>query len=216
MRETNPDPQAPVRVLICDDQWVVRLGLRTNLEQWPETQVVGEAANGNEAVEKASKLRPEVVLMDLEMPEKDGATATAEIVEAMPGTKVVVFSQYDAASDVLRAVEAGATGFVFKYDSAEDLRGALREVATGGALLASKAALRLLEQIKGGPDVLTPREVEVLQLVSEGLKAVAIGNRLQIKESTVKGHLTSLFEKLNAQDRTSAVVEAYRRGIIRL
>ena len=127
-----------------------------------------------------------------------------------------MYSQYDDARDVLRAVEAGATGFVFKYDAAEELRGALREVAGGGAPLASKAALRLLEQIQGGPEVLTSREIAVLQLVAEGLKASAIGNHLKIKESTVKGHLTSLFDKLNAQDRTSAVVEAYRRGIIRL
>ena len=206
-----------IRLLICDDHPVVRSGLRGMLESQSDLEVVAEAANGEEAVSLSRRHHPDVILMDLRMPKIDGVVATERIRAERPDTKVLILTTYETDADILRAVSVGAVGFLLKDSPEEQIFGAIRDVARGGSPLAPSVAARLVERVRGNNDnILSSREVEILQLVSRGVNNKSIANELWISEATVKSHLNRIFDKLDAVDRTSAVTAALRRGIMRL
>jgi DNA-binding NarL/FixJ family response regulator len=199
------------------DHPVVRDGLRGMLASKDGFQVVGEAASGAEAVAVCHRERPDVVLMDLQMPEMDGATATAEITARFPETRVPVLTTYDTDADILRAVEAGATGYLLKDTPRERLFPAIQAAARGETVLAPAVATRLVSRMRRpATEALTAREVEVLELVARGSSNADIAAALFISEATVKTHLLHSFAKLGVDDRTAAVVAAPERGIIAL
>ena len=207
----------PVRVVIVDDHPVVRDGLRGMLAGDEELSVVGEAGNGEDAVRLVARLEPDVVLMDLRMPGCDGVDATARIVAAKPHVRVLVLTTYDAETDVLRAVEAGASGYVLKDAPVDELRRAVRATAAGETVLAPAAAAKLVRQTRLPPvEALSPRELEVLELVARGATNREVGRALHVSEATVKSHLLHAFTKLGVNDRTAAVTTALARGLIRL
>jgi DNA-binding NarL/FixJ family response regulator len=204
-----------VRVLIVDDHPVVRVGLRGMLAAADDLDVVGEAGSGQEALVLIATLRPDVVLMDLRMPGVDGATATARIGERFPDVRVLVLTTYDTDSDILRAIEAGAAGYLLKDAPIATLVEAVRAAARGETVLAPPVAARLVTRMRApAVEQLTPREVEVLSLVARGLSNVEIGRALFIGEATVKTHLLRAFAKLGVNDRTAAVTAALARGIL--
>jgi DNA-binding NarL/FixJ family response regulator len=206
-----------IRLLIADDHPVVRDGLRGMLANEADFEVVGEAASGAEAVLLTERERPDVVLMDLQMPGVDGATATAEITERFPGTRVLVLTTYDTDADILRAVEAGATGYLLKDAPRERLFPAIRSAARGETVLAPTVATRLVNRMRvPAEEALTSREIEVLGLVARGSSNADVAASLFISEATVKTHLLHIFGKLGVDDRTAAVVSALERGIIAL
>jgi DNA-binding NarL/FixJ family response regulator len=206
-----------IRILLADDHPVVRDGLRGMLAGEDGFEVVGEAASGAEAVAVCDRQRPDVVLMDLQMPEMDGATATAEITTRFPGTRVLVLTTYDTDADILRAVEAGATGYLLKDTPRERLFPAIRAAARGETVLAPVVATRLVSRMRRpATEALTAREVEVLELVARGSSNADIAAALFISEATVKTHLLHAFAKLDVDDRTAAVVAALERGSIAL
>ncbi len=204
-----------VRVLVVDDHPVVRAGLRGMLSGDPEIEVVGEASSGAEALVLIERDRPEVVLMDLRMPGMDGVAATAAIGERFPGVRVLIVTTYDTDTDILRAVEAGATGYLLKDTPRDQLTAAVHAAARGETVLAPRVAAKLVTRMRApAADNLTPREIEVLGAVSAGLTNAEIGRRLFIGEATVKTHLIRVFAKLGVDDRTAAVTVAMRRGIL--
>ena len=200
-----------IRVLLVDDHPVVRSGLAGLLGEEPDIEVVGEASDGAEGVELASSLAPDLVLMDLRMPGMDGATATAAITGA--GGRVLVLTTYDTDADILRAVEAGATGYLLKDTPREQLVEAVRSAARGDTVLAPPIAAKLMRQVRGH-EQLTPRELEVLGLVAQGRSNGEIARELFIGEATVKTHLLRIFDKLDVDDRTRAVTVAMERGYL--
>lgn len=205
-----------VRLLIADDHPVVRMGLRGMLEGQPDLKVIAEAEDGEEAVEMARRLRPDVVLMDLKMPKQDGVAATETIVREAPGSRVLVLTTSDSGADILRAVEAGATGYVLKDAPRDDIFRAVRAAAEGKPVLAPSAAAHLMERVRWPADEsLSGREVEVLQLVAKGKGNKDIAAELWISEATVKSHLLHIYGKLGASDRASAVASAMQRGILK-
>ncbi|MFC1921673.1 response regulator [Chloroflexota bacterium] len=206
-----------IRLVIADDHLVVRDGLRGVLESQPDFEVVGEASNGEEAVQLTSSLKPEVVLMDLRMPVMDGVTAIREIKDNQPDVQVLVLTTYDSDADILPAIEAGATGYLLKDASREELFSAVRATASGESVLAPGVAARLIGRMRApAEEKLSNREVEVLQLVAEGDSNSEIASRLHISQATVKSHLIHIFGKLGVSDRTAAVTVALKRGILRL
>jgi len=207
----------PIRILIADDHPVVRSGLESMLAKQPDFEVVGEAENGMEAVRLAKELSPDVILMDLRMPEMDGAAVTGKISKDHPETRVLVLTTYDTDADILRAVEAGATGYLLKDAPREELYEAVRSTASGKPLLTPAVTAMLMRSIRE-PRTQKPsaREVEVLELVRKGLSNKGIGRELHISEATVKTHLIHVFGKLGVDDRTAAVSVALERGILRL
>jgi len=202
-----------IRVLLVDDHPVVRSGLAGLLGGEPDIEVVGEASDGSEGVERAEALQPDVVLMDLRMPVMDGVEATTLIVAA-GGPRVLVLTTYDTDADILRAVEAGATGYLLKDTPREALVEAVRSASRGETVLAPPLAAKLMRQVRSN-DQLTPREVEVLALVSRGMSNGDIAQELFIGEATVKTHLLHAFDKLGVSDRTAAVTTAMRLGVLR-
>ena len=208
----------PIRILVVDDHPVVRSGLVALLAVETDLLVVGEAADGLEALACVQSLAPDVVLMDLRMPGMDGADATARIVNDYPGTRVLVLTTFDTDDDILRAVEAGASGYLLKDTPREELVAAIRAASRGETVLAPPVAARLMGRMRGtgpgGADPLTPREVEVLAAVGRGLSNGEIGRELFIGEATVKTHLLRVFQKLAVDDRTRAVTVAMERGIL--
>ncbi|MCM1013153.1 MULTISPECIES: response regulator [Brevibacterium] len=204
-----------VRVILADDHPVVRSGLVALLASKDGIAVVAEAGDGQECVEAVARLDPDVVLMDLRMPRLDGAAATAAITSAHPATKVVVLTTYDEDADIVRAVEAGAVGYLLKDSGADQIARAVRDAARGETVLAPRMATTLMNHLRApsGPP-LSPREIEVLGGVGEGLSNAEIGRRLHITEATVKTHLVRAFAKLGTQDRTRAVLEAMRAGYL--
>jgi DNA-binding NarL/FixJ family response regulator len=206
-----------IRLVIVDDHPVVRDGLRGMLESQPDFEVVGEASNGEEAVQLASSLNPEVMLMDLRMPVMDGVTALREIKASNPAVQVLVLTTYDSDADILLAIEAGAMGYLLKDTSREDMYAAIRATARGESVLSPGVASRLIGQMRApAEEKLSSREVEVLQLVAEGASNREIASSLHISQATVKSHLIHIFDKLGVSDRTAAVTVALRRGILSL
>lgn len=206
-----------IRLLISDDHPVVRSGLQGILGNQPDFWILAEAANGIEAVTLANELQPDVVLMDLRMPKMDGIVATAEIKARNPQIQVLVLTTYESDTDILRAVEAGATGFLLKDAPHEEIFGAIRTAARGDSPLSPSVATRLMEHLRASEEkTLSSREIEILRLVARGTNNKEIAEKLWISEATVKSHLNRIFDKLGAKDRTAAVTAALRRGIIRL
>ena len=205
-----------VRLVVVDDHPVVRAGIVGLLAGEPDLEIVGEAADGAQAVELVARVVPDVVLMDLRMPVMDGATATGQILATTPGVRVVVLTTYESDADILRAVEAGATGYLLKDAPQQDLVEAVRAAARGETVLAPSVARRLVSQLRdGGGERLTARELEVLAAVARGSSNAQVGAELFIAEATVKTHLLRIFAKLGVDDRTRAVTLAYERGILR-
>ena len=214
-----------VRVLIVDDQALVRTGFRMILEAEPDIEVVGEAGDGVQAIEEARRLEPDVVLMDVRMPELDGIEATRRLLANGAGTtKVVMLTTFDMDEYVYDALRAGASGFLLKDVPPEQLIDGIRAVANGDALLAPSITRRLIEEFvrsapsrtepPAGLDELTTREVEVLRLIARGFSNAEIAKELFVSETTVKTHVAHVLMKLNVRDRVQAVVLAYESGIV--
>lgn len=204
-----------IRVLIVDDHPIVRDGLRGTFAEEADIEVAGEASNGREGVEKATRLGVDVVLMDLRMPELDGVQATAALREKSPAVRVLVLTTFDSEADVLPAIEAGATGYLLKDALAEELLRAVRAAHRGESVLAPSVAGQLMGQLrKPAGRGLSDRELEVLQLVADGASNRAAAARLFISEASIKTHLQHIYDKLGVHDRAAAVAEAYRRGLL--
>lgn len=204
-----------IRVLVVDDHPVVRSGITSVLATQPDFEVVGDAANGADAVELVAQLVPDIVLMDLRMPRLNGVDATAEVMRANPAIRVVVLTTYASDGEVLRAIEAGAVGYLLKDVPHEELFRALRSVARGERYLAPIVTARLMAQWQQpARTVLTERESEVLRCVAQGAANKEIGAMLGISEPTVKAHLVHVFEKLGVENRTAAVRIGRERGAI--
>ena len=212
-----------IAVLVVDDQAMVREGLITLLDAVPDIDVVGEAADGAEAIEKAKQLRPDVVLLDVRMPVMDGLEAARHILSADGGPHVLMLTTFDLDEYVYEALRAGASGFLLKGASASDLAEAVRVVARGDALLDPSVTRRLIEEFARltprrtakSVDDLTPRETEVLALVAGGLSNNEIAAQLVVSEETVKTHVGRILMKLGLRDRTQAAVYAYENGVVR-
>lgn len=204
----------PLRVLVTDDHPVVRSGLAGMLAADPGVEVVGEAADGAQALALATELRPDLVLMDLRMPGMDGVEATARLTAGGGGPRVLVLTTYDTDADILRAVEAGATGYLLKDTPRDQLLDAVRRAAAGETVLAAPVAARLVNRVRRPGAELTGRELEVLACVARGLSNAEIGAALFIGEATVKTHLLHAFAKLGVNDRTLAVTVAMERGLL--
>ncbi|GAA2537026.1 response regulator transcription factor [Mycolicibacterium diernhoferi] len=203
-------------MLLVDDHPVVREGLRGMIEAEDDLTVVGEAASGTEARTMAAALRPDVILMDLRMPDGDGVTTTERILAELPQTRIVVVTTYESDADILRAVEAGAAGYLLKDASRAELAAAVREAAAGKTVLAPSVAGRLMGLMREpAPAALTAREIEVLTQVAQGQTNADIGRALHISEATVKTHLLRTFSKLEVSDRTAAVTTAMALGLLR-
>jgi DNA-binding NarL/FixJ family response regulator len=211
-----------IRVLVADDQSLVRAGFRMLLGGEEDIEVVAEAANGLEAVEKAARFDPTVVLMDIRMPELDGLEASRRILAANPDARVLVLTTFDLDEYVYEALRAGASGFVLKDDPPEQLIAAIRTVAAGDALLSPTVTKRVIEQFARVPrpapppelDDLSDRERDVFRLLARGLSNAEIGHELFIGETTVKTHVTHILAKLGLRDRVQAVVLAHQTGFV--
>lgn len=205
-----------IRVLIADDHMVVRQGLRMFLSLDPELEIVGEAADGAEAVKKARELKPDVVLMDLLMPVMDGITATAEIRRALPDTEVLALTSVLEDASVIGAVKAGAIGYMLKDTQADELCRAIKAAAAGQVQLSPRAAARLMREVRvpDSPEALTERETEVLRLLAQGRSNKEIAAALTIGEKTVKTHVSNILAKLGVQSRTQAALYAVRVGLV--
>ena len=205
-----------LRILIADDHHVVRQGLRAYLQVDSDLEVVGEAENGAEAVRLAQRLRPDVVLMDLIMPELDGIAATRQIRRELPDTEVMALTSVLEDASVVEAVRAGAIGYLLKDTKAPQLREAIKAAAQGQVQLSPKAAARLMREVAAPdrPEALSEREVEVLRLIGRGRSNSEIAAELYLSEATVKTHVTRIFTKLRLRDRAQAVVLAYETGLV--
>jgi DNA-binding NarL/FixJ family response regulator len=214
--QDGPDP---IRIVVADDHPIVRAGIVGLLETAPGIEVVGEAADGAEAVALAASERPDLVLMDLRMPGVDGASATASIVAAGGGTRVLVLTTYETDDHILAAIEAGASGYLLKAAPQAEILAGIRAVAAGETVLAPSIAAKLVSRVRAdaasiAPPALSPREREVLVLVAEGRSNPEIAKALYIGEATVKTHLLHAFEKLGVNDRTRAVTRAMELGLL--
>ncbi|MFB9831594.1 response regulator [Actinoallomurus acaciae] len=202
-----------IRILLVDDHPVVREGLRGMLAAEDDLEVVAEAGGAAEAVAAVRAHEPDVVLMDLRMPGGDGVEATSRVLVQRPQTRVVVLTTYDTDADILRAVEAGAAGYLLKDASRAELAQAIRAATRGETVLAPSVAAKLVSRMRS-PVELSRREIEVLRLVARGRTNAEIGRELLISEATVKTHLLRAFGKLEVSDRTAAVTAALERGIL--
>ena len=210
-----------IRVLEVDDQSMVRAGFRLLLADEPDIEVVAEASNGREAVAHAARLHPDVILMDIRMPELDGLEATRRILATDTSARVLVLTTFDLDDYVFEALRAGASGFVLKDDPPEQLLAAVRTVASGEALLSPAVTRRVIRHFSSTRrqarpaevSSLTSRELEVFQLITRGLSNAEIGQALFISDTTVKTHVTRLLQKLGLRDRAQAIVLAYQTGL---
>jgi len=208
------------RVLIADDQTLFRTGLARLLDEDPRVEVIGLAADGAEAVKQALKLKPDVVLMDLKMPNVDGIEATRQLVAADPSINVLILTTFEADNYVIQALKAGARGYVLKDSLATAVVSSIVAVMAGERVMASAVANRVLEMLTGTTtpkefyDGLTVREIEILKLVANGLANKQIAYRLKISEKTVRNHVSNMYEKLGIYDRSQAVLYAVRKGLV--
>jgi DNA-binding NarL/FixJ family response regulator len=210
-----------IRILVADDHPVVREGLVSILSTQPDFEIVGEAGTGPEAVEQALALQPDVMLLDLEMPEMDGVEVLRRLSQTNPAVRVIVFTAFDTDERILGAVQAGAQGYLLKGAPRKELFDAVRVVRAGGSLLQPVVASKLLRQVShqgqaSQVEALTPRELEVLRLLAQGLQNKEIAAELVISERTVKFHVSSIMGKLGAGNRTEAVSLAAQQGLIEL
>ena len=211
-----------IRIVIADDHPVVRQGLATVLGQEEGLEVVGQAANGLEAVDQARKLQPDIILMDLQMPEMDGVEAIQEIKMETSDIGIIILTTYDTDDYIFRGIEAGARGYLLKDSPPEEVIKAIHTVHKGESMIQPKVASRLLDRFSQlshdsvPEEVLSPREVQVLQLIAKSAVNKEIANELFIAESTVKTHIIHIFNKLGVKGRTEAVTEGAKRGIIQL
>jgi two-component system response regulator DegU len=213
---------ATVRLLIADDHRMLREGLMHSLAD-EGLSVIGEAADGDEAIERALELRPDVVLMDVTMPERDGIEATQEIRRRDPEIKIIMLTMHADADVLAAAVKAGASGYLLKDCSIEEIVHAIRTTAAGDTLMSSNVASSMLVELRRLDEtdtteerVISQREEEVLQLIADGCSTPEVAERLYISQKTVKNHLASIYQKLEARDRTQAVLQAVRMGIVNL
>jgi DNA-binding NarL/FixJ family response regulator len=210
-----------IRVLVADDQSMVRAGFRMLLGGEEDMEVVAEASNGLEAVDKAGRFHPGIILMDIRMPELDGLEATRRILATDPDTRILILTTFDLDEYVFEALRVGASGFVLKDDSPEQLIAAVRTVAAGEALLSPAITKRVIQKFAGMQRPAAPKELEelsererdVFRLMTNGLSNAEIGKELYISETTVKTHVTHILQKLNLRDRVQAVVLAYQAGL---
>ncbi len=206
----------PIRILIADDHPVVRSGLKAILASQPDFEFVAEAENGAVAVNLARQCRPDVVLMDLQMPVMDGVSAIDHLQTLSPAPSILVLTTYDTDADILHALDVGATGYLLKDAPPEELFRAIRAAARGEITFAPRVAARLTRRLTVGAQTLSAREIEVLELAARGDSNKDIAAKLHITEATVKTHFVHIFEKLGVADRTAAVTGALERKIIRL
>lgn len=209
----------PIRILIADDHTLVRAGLSALLSSEPGMEVVGEAADGIEATDKAQALQPDVILLDLVMPRKDGIEAITEIYNANPGVRILVLTSYTDDDKVFPAIKAGALGYLLKDSEPHELLQAIRSVYAGEPSLAPTIARKLMRELKQPPDThlvehsLSEREVQVLRLVAQGLSNREIADRLVVSERTVRAHVSNILNKLHLANRTQAALYAIREGL---
>jgi len=209
-----------VRVLIADDQTLFRSGLAKLLNEDPRVEVVGQAFDGADAAKQAAKLKPDVVLMDLKMPNVDGIEATRQIVEADPNVKVLILTTFETDNHVIQALKVGASGYVLKDSSAEAITSSIVAVMSGEKVMASAVANRVLEMLTGTTtpkefyDGLTNREIEILKLLANGMANKQIAYRLKISEKTVRNHGSNMYEKLGIYERSQAVLYAVKKGLV--
>jgi DNA-binding NarL/FixJ family response regulator len=203
-----------IRVLVADDHPIVRSGIVALLQTAPDVEVVGEATSGLEAVDLALALTPDLVLMDLRMPGINGDEATARILAASPGVRVLILTTYESDDSILTAIEAGASGYLLKAAPQEEILAGVRSVASGEVALAPSIAALLVQRLKSPTPTLSPRETEVLTLVAAGQSNPSIAATLFLSEATVKTHLLHVFEKLEVSDRTRAVTKAMELGLL--
>ena len=211
-----------ISVLLVDDHSMVREGVRAFLVTQPDITVVGEAGSGEEAIRLAEQHVPDVVLMDLIMPEMDGVEATRRVKQVSPRSQVVVLTSYHEDEHIFPALKAGALSYVLKDLSAQELAAAVRKAAVGEAVLHPRVAARVIKELQGKrADALNPftelseRELEVLKLIADGMSNADIASKLFLSEKTVKGHVSNILSKLHLVDRTQAAVYAWREGIVR-
>ncbi len=209
-----------IRILVVDDQAMVRAGFRMLLGDEPDIEVVAEASNGLEAVAEAARTSPHVILMDIRMPELDGLEATRRILAADASSRILILTTFDLDEYVYLALRAGASGFVLKDDPPEQLIAAVRTVAGGEALLSPSVTRRVIQQFTRvhqqppkAVETLTPRELDVFRLITKGYSNAEIGRELFISDTTVKTHVTRLLQKLDLRDRAQAIVLAYQTGL---
>ena len=210
------------RVLVVDDQTLFRTGLTSLLSEDQRVEVVGQAVDGSDAVKQAIKLKPDVVLMDLKMPNLDGIEATRQIVEQVPSTRVLILTTFETDSQVIQALKAGASGYVLKDSSAAAIVSSVLAVISGERVMASAVANRVLDMLTGTAtpkefyDGLTNREIEILKLLANGMANKQIAYRLKISEKTVRNHVSNMYEKLGIYDRSQAVLYAVKKGLVEL
>jgi DNA-binding NarL/FixJ family response regulator len=215
-----------ISILIADDHTIFRKGLARLLSDYSDLVVVGEAGSAGEVVQKAIELTPDVILMDIGMPDEDGVTATRQVKRMMPDARIIMLTMYARDSYVLEAIRAGAYGYLLKDASAEELVGTIRLVARGGAAITPRLARRMLDEFAGhaegggarakgrAHDELSPRETEILVLIAEGETSRSIAHKLFLSENTVKRHTSNIYHKLHVRHRSQAAAEAVRRGLL--
>lgn len=216
--------QPPIRILIVDDHGIVRKGTRALLERIPDFAVVGEAGNGKEAVAQAKELQPDVILMDLMMPEMDGIKAIGLITASQPNSRILALTSFAADDKVFPAIKAGALGYMLKDADPEDLTQAIRQVHRGEPSLHPSIARKVLQELgrpqtappSPGPDPLTERELEVLQLVAQGLTNQQMAEQLTVAEVTIRTHISNILSKLHLANRVQATLYALREGLTTL
>jgi DNA-binding NarL/FixJ family response regulator len=212
----------PVRIVVVDDQALFRTGLARLLNEDPRIDVIGQAEDGASAVEIVARVHPDVVLMDLKMPNLDGIEATRRMLAANPSVRVLILTSFDADTSIIQALKAGAAGYVLKDSQAEAIISSILAVMSGERVMASAVAQRVLDMLTGSTtpkefyDGLTTREVEILKLLASGMANKQIAYKLGISEKTVRNHVSNMYEKLQIFDRAQAVLYAVRKGLIEL